>query len=334
MSAVRPLGYTLALLFFFAGDPAAVAQAPSPHPPVSSSGPATWPARPIELIVPWTAGGSVDIVARGMAQAMSDRLGQNVFVSNRDGAAGTLGFRQLAAAPADGYTLGAGPATPITNAPYLVKGVRYDASAFEYICQYFENVFAVVVRADSPHKTARDFIAAAAASPVKLNYGSAGVGSIGHLSAETLAEALKLKVQHVPFRGDAAALPVLLKGDLDFAVLAVASVRDQNVRVLAVFSDRRQASLPDVPTAKELGVATPMVQGLNGIFAPRGLPANVREALETACAAAVRTEAVNRTTINAGQVIDYLTGLQFRDRVVADYAFKGELIKRLGLESQ
>jgi tripartite-type tricarboxylate transporter receptor subunit TctC len=293
-----------------------------------------WPSRPIELIVPWTAGGAVDIVARGMAQAMSDQLGQNVFVSNRDGAAGTLGFRQVAASPPDGYTLGGGPATPITNAPYLVKGVRYDADSFEYICQYFENVFALVVNAGAKYKTAAEFIAAAASSPVKLNYGSPGMGSIGHLSAETMAEALKLNVQHVPFRGDAAALPVLLKGDLDFGVLAVASLRDQNVRVLAVFSDRRQASLPDVPTIKELGDTTPMVQGLNGNFAPKGLPANERETLERACAAAVRTETVNRTTINAGQVIDYLTGPQFRERVVSDYKFKGELIKRLGLESQ
>lgn len=325
MPRTRTVMSILALAFVAASATAAMAQTAMAQ---------AWPSRPIELIVPWTAGGSVDIVARGMAQAMSDQLGQNVFVSNRDGAAGTLGFRQLVAAPADGYTLGGGPATPITNAPYLVKGVRYDPSSFEYICQYFENVFAVVVNANAKYKTAKEFIAAAASSPVKLNYGSPGVGSIGHLSAESMAEALKLNVQHVPFRGDAAALPVLLKGDLDFGVLAVASVRDQNVRVLAVFSDRRQASLPDVPTIKELGVTTPMVQGLNGIFAPKGLPPHVREALERACAAAVRTDAVNRTTINAGQVIDYLPGPQFHDRVVADYKFKGELIKRLGLEGQ
>lgn len=215
----------------------------------------TWPSRPIELIVPWTAGGGVDVVARAMAQAMSTKLGQNVFVNNREGAGGTIGFRVLASAAPDGYMLGAGPATPVTNAPYLVKGVTYTPESFEYICQYFENVFAVVVRAESPYATAKDFLAAAKSSAVKLNYGSPGVGSIGHLSAENMGAALKLNIQHVPFRGDAAALPVLLKGDIDFQVPAISSVRGQNVRVLMVFSERRHPSLPDVPTAKELGVA-------------------------------------------------------------------------------
>ena len=111
----------------------------------------TWPSRPIELIVPWTAGGGVDVVARAMAQAMSTKLGQNVFVNNREGAGGTIGFRVLASAAPDGYMLGAGPATPVTNAPYLVKGVTYTPESFEYICQYFENVFAVVVKIGRAH---------------------------------------------------------------------------------------------------------------------------------------------------------------------------------------
>lgn len=319
MKALR-MGLAGALALIGAGITAAAAQ--------------TWPSRPIELIVPWTAGGGVDIVARAMAQVMSEQLGQNVFVSNRDGAGGTIGFRALAAAPADGYTLGAGPATPITNAPYLVKGVRYDAESFDYICQYFENVFAVVVNADGKYADAKGFIAAAASSPVKLNYGSPGMGSIGHLSAENMGEALKLNIQHVPFRGDAAALPVLLKGDLDFLVPAVSSVRGQAVRVLAVFSEQRHPTLPDVPTAKELGVTASVTQGLNGIFAPKGLAPAVKLALENACAAAVRTEVVARAAQNTGVTIDYLTSTRFHDRSVADYRFKGELIKRLGLESQ
>jgi len=294
----------------------------------------TWPSRPIELIVPWTAGAGVDIMARAVAQAMSDRLGQNVFVTNREGAGGTIGFRQLAAAPADGYTLGGGPATPITNAPYLVKGVRYDADSFEYLCQVFENVFALAVNANSKFTTAKEFFAAASASKTKLNYGSAGVGSIPHLSVENLAEAMKLNVQHVPFRGDAALMPVLMKGDLDFAALGVSSIRGQNLRVLAVFSDQRHPALPAVPSSKELGMTTQVTPGLNGIFAPKGLPSTVRESLEQACAAAVRHDAVTRAAQNTGVTIDYLTGTQFRERIMADYKFKGELIKRLRLESE
>lgn len=311
----------------------ALALAAGTVPAAAQSTTPSWPTRPIELIVPWTAGGGVDIVARAMAQAMTGDLGQNVYVTNREGAGGTLGFRALLAATPDGHVLAAGPATPVTNAPYLVKGVSYDADSFEYICQYFENVFALVVRADSPHATAKDLIAAARSAEHPLTYGSPGVGSIGHLSAENAAAALTMKVQHVPFRGDAAGLPVLLKGDIDFLVPAVSSVRGQNVRVLAVFSDERHPSLPDVPTAKELGVERSLSQGLNGLFAPKGIAAPVKAALERACAAAVKSEPVTKALENTGQVAAYLDSAQFRARILADYTLKGELIRRLGLES-
>ena len=295
----------------------------------------SWPSKPIELIVPWTPGGGVDIIALAMAQSMSDQLGQKVFVTNREGAAGTIGFRALADAPADGNLLGAGPATPITNAPYLVKGVRHTPESFDYICQYFENVFGVVVTKGSKFATAKDLIAAAQASSVKLNYGSPGVGSIGHLSAETMVDALKLSAQHVPFRGDAAALPVLLKGDLDFLVPALSSVRGRDdVRVLAVFSNERQPTLPNVPSVRELGVTNPLVQGLNGIFAPKGLPPATKTALEKACATAVKSDVVAKAMNNTSQVVAYLTGDQFRARAIADYKAKGDLIRRLGLENK
>lgn len=294
-----------------------------------------WPSKPIELIVPWTAGGGVDFIGRAMAHSFSEQFGQKVFVTNREGAAGTIGFRTLADATPDGYIIGGGPATPITNSPYLVSGVRYTPESFDYICQYFENVFAVTVTKDSKFATAKDLIEAAKVSPTKLNYGSAGVGSIGHLSVETMGDALKLNLQHVPFRGDAAVLPVLLKGDLDFMVAALSSVRGRNdIRVLAVFSDARQPIFSDVPSVRELGVTNPLVQGLNGIFAPKGLPQATRAALEKACATAVKSDTVAKAMDTTGQVVAYLSGDQFRARAIADFKAKGELIRRLGLENK
>src|SRR5262249_48540579 len=145
-------------------------------------------------------------------------LGQAIVVVNRDGASGTLGFNVLASAAPDGYTLGAGPTTPISSSPYLVKGVRYRVESFEYICQVFENVFSIVVAPDSPFKSARDLLSAAAANPGTLSYGHAGVGSVPHLSVENLADALKLRFRGVPFPGDMPMLQVLLRGDLDFGV--------------------------------------------------------------------------------------------------------------------
>jgi tripartite-type tricarboxylate transporter receptor subunit TctC len=291
-----------------------------------------WPARPIELVIPFAAGGGVDLIGRAMATSLSQQLNQHVVVVNRDGAAGTLGFGQLAAAPADGYMLGFGPSTPISNAPYLVKGVKYNVESFDYICQVFENVFTIAVGPTSKFKTAKELFASAAGKPGGLTFGHAGLGSIPHLSVENLAAQLDFKVQHLPFRGDGAMLPVLLKGDLDFGAPAVSSIRGQdNIHPLVVFSDQRHPAMPDVPTARELGVTTSVPPGQNGLFAPKGLPAPVKAALEQGCATAVKSEVVLRVTGNTGQSIAYLDSAAFHQQTAADYTFKGELIKRLGL---
>jgi len=293
-----------------------------------------WPTRPIEMIVPWVAGGGVDIVSRAIANGMSAELGQNIVVMNRDGAAGTIGFNALSGAAPDGYVLGGGPSTPVANAPYLVRGVRYGVESFEYICQYFENVFALAVREDSPFKTAQDLLAAAKASPGRLTYGHAGPGTIPHLAAENLGMALDIKFQHVPFRGDAPMLPILLKGDIDFGSTALASIRGQTIRPLLVFADKRHPNYPDVPIAKELGVAVSVPPGHNGVFAPKGLPKPVLARLEAACAAAVKSDIVQRSVANVGGLITYLSGEQFRAQTVADHAFKGEPMRKLGLEAK
>lgn len=293
-----------------------------------------WPTRTIEMIVPFPAGGGVDIIARATANAISAEIGQNIVALNRDGAGGTIGFNALASAAPDGYTLGGGPTTPIANAPYLQKGVRYQVDSFDYICQTWENVMALAVRQESPFKSAQDLFAAAAAGPGKLSYGHAGNGTIPHLAAENLAYALNLKFQSIPFRGDAPMHPVLLKGDLDFASTALSSIRGLNLRVLVVFADTRRPGYPDVPTDKELDVPTSVPPGHNGLFAPKGLPDAIRNRLETACANAVKTEPVLRALGNTGQIVTYLTGAQFRAQTVADYKLKGEIIRRVGLEAR
>jgi tripartite-type tricarboxylate transporter receptor subunit TctC len=171
----------------------------------------SWPTRPVEVIIPFSAGGSSDVIGRSVATALSELLGQQVVVSNRDGASGTIGFNALATAAADGYTIGFGPTTPIANTPYLVKGVRYQVDSFDYICQVFENPFTLAVAPESRIKSARDLLAAARESPGKLSYGHSGTGTIPHLSVENFTDALDLKLQGVPFRGESTMMSVLLK---------------------------------------------------------------------------------------------------------------------------
>jgi tripartite-type tricarboxylate transporter receptor subunit TctC len=295
----------------------------------------SWPTRPLDVIIPFPAGGSSDVIGRSVASALSELLGQQVVVANRDGASGTIGFNALASAPADGYTLGFGPTTPIANAPYLVKGVRYNVDSFDYLCQVFENPFTLSVASGSKLRSAGDLLAAAREHPGKLSYGHAGNGTIPHLAVENLADSLQLKLQAVPFRGENAILPVLLKGDVDLGTVAVVSLRGgHNFRPLLVFAPQRHAALADVPTERELGVGTSVPPGHQGLFAPKGLRPEVRAALERACAEAMKRDVVRTAIANAGHSVTYLTGAQFQAQTEADYKFKGELIRRLGLAAR
>ena len=199
----------------------------------------------------------------------------------------------------------------------------------------FENVFTIAVGPQSKVTSAQELLAAAKANPGKLTYGHAGLGTIPHLSMENTAEALHQKFAAVPFRGDAPLVPALLRGEVDFAVPAVSTIRPQPaIRPLAIFADKRHAAYPDVPTVKELGVATSVPPGHNGLFAPAGLPADVRNALEGACRTILKQDAVAKVMTNTGQSIEYLNGADFHAQTVTDYKSKGELIKRLGLGVQ
>jgi tripartite-type tricarboxylate transporter receptor subunit TctC len=321
---------TAALLLAIAAGCGAAQTANAQTSPAQS-----WPSRQIEMIIAFPAGSGVDVIGRALAQSIAQQTGQNVIVLNRDGAAGTLGFGTLAAAAPDGHTIAFGPTTPIANAPYLVKGVRYNVESFSYICQVFENVFTIAVGPQSKVTSAQELLAAAKANPGKLTYGHAGLGTIPHLSMENTAEALRQKFAAVPFRGDAPLVPALLRGEVDFAVPAVSTIRPQPaIRPLAIFADKRHAAYPAVPTVKELGVATSVPPGHNGLFAPAGLPADVRNALEGACRSILKQDAVAKVMTNTGQSIEYLNGADFHAQTVTDYKSKGELIKRLGLGVQ
>jgi tripartite-type tricarboxylate transporter receptor subunit TctC len=295
----------------------------------------TWPTRPIEMIIPFPAGGGVDAIGRSVATALSEQLGQQVVVNNRDGASGTIGFNALAAAAPNGYTIAFGPTTPIANAPYLVKGVRYQVDSFDYICQVFDNVFTIAVAPQSRFKSAQELIAAAKENPGKLTYGHAGTGTIPHLAMENFADAMKVKFQPVPFRGDAPILATLLKGDIDFSVSAVSTIHGKEFRPLLVFLETRHPAHPDVPIARDLGATGKEVPpGHNGLYAPAGLPGPIKASLERNCADAIKSNVVRQMIANTGQTLRYLSGADFLAQTVADYKFKGDLIRRLGLAVQ
>lgn len=297
---------------------------------LSSHAQSTFPIRPVQVIVGFPAGGSVDLMARRGATELSGILGQNFVVVNRDGASGTIGFGMLASARPDGYVLGGGPTTPISNAPHFMKGLKYTIDSFEYICQTFENVFAVVVRPESPFKSVQELMNAARANPGKLTFASSGVGTVPHLAISDFAHRQKLVLTHTPYRGEANLVPDLLAGRVDMSGTSIASVIGRGLRPLALFSESRHPAFPDVPTLRELNIPT-LPGGLNGYFAPKGTPEPILKVLESACEKMTRSESFIAAANKLNQRVQFLNRQEFTQRTAEDYRLKAELVKTLGL---
>jgi tripartite-type tricarboxylate transporter receptor subunit TctC len=290
-----------------------------------------YPARPVQVIVGFPAGGNVDVMARNLVAAMAEQLHQQFIVVNRDGASGAIGFGLLANATPDGYTLGGGPTTPISIAPHLMKDLKYGVNSFAYICQSFENVFTIAVLPDSPLRSINDLIAAARANPGKLTYGHSGVGTVPQLAVANFAYRTNLDLTPIAYRGEAPMLLDFLAGRVSFGSPSVGGIVGRNLRVLAVFADRRHPAYPDAPTFAELGMPS-MPPGLNGLFAPKGTPSKVLAKLERACERAVQSDAFRTAAERLNQPVVYLNGTAFAARALADYQYKGELIKALGIK--
>src|SRR5882672_9591179 len=272
-----------------------------------AAGAQPYPSRPVEMIIPFTAGSGLDVNGRTIATSLSNQIKQPVVVINRDGAAGTIGFSALAAAPANGYVIGFGPTTPISNAPYLVKDVRFDEDSFSYICQIFETVFVMAAGPDSRFKSAQDVLQAAKDKPNSVNYGTAGLGTVPHLSMANIGNTLGLEFQHIPYRGDALLLPALLRNEIDLAITAIATIREHpGIRVLAVFDDARNDAYPEVPIARELGIKRSVPPAQVGLYGPKGLNAPTEEALKNSCAAAAKDPDVLRVITTTGQRPKYV----------------------------
>jgi len=292
-----------------------------------------YPARPVQVIIAFPPGGSVDVMGRHLVAGISALLGQPFVVVNREGASGSIGFGQLAAARPDGYTLGAGPTTPISIAPYLMKDVKYGVGSFEYICQSFENVFTISVPPESRFRSIDDLISAARASPGKLSYGHSGIGTVPHLAVSNLAYRLGLDLVAVAYRGETLALMDVLAGRHDFGAPSVAVVAGQKMRVLAVFADRRHPAFPDAPTFSELGMPS-MPPGLNGLYAPKGTPPEILSALERACERTTQSEAFRAGAQRLHQPVVFLNRAAFSERAMTDYRYKGEVIELLGIKAE
>jgi tripartite-type tricarboxylate transporter receptor subunit TctC len=296
-----------------------------------------YPSRPIQMIIPFAAGGGFDQTARNTAQALAEVLKQPIAPFNIDGAAGSIALTRLANATPDGYTIGITPAVSLTSEPHRNKGVSYSLESFRYVCQVFDNIFSIAVQRDSPYKTIGDVIADARRNPGKVTYGTSGTGSIPHLAIADIEAATGVEFIHAPYRGDGPMQPDLLSGRLGFAGVLPSSflgqVKAGNLRLLAMLPERRHPSFPEVPTLSESGI--PVVQlSFGGVLVPAKMPPAIVATLEAACQKAVASPAMQAWAAGASQVLAYANGAAFADRLKKDSAAKMATLKRLKLTAE
>lgn len=263
-----------------------------------------YPSKPIRLILPFPPGAPSDLVGRMVAQKLGEQMGQNLVADNRAGAGGTLGLSLLAKSPPDGYTvMVTSPAIALT--PLLYSNLTYDPIRdFAPIARLasIENV--MVVHPSVPAKTLKEFVALARRNPGKLNYGSGGPGTTNHLANELLKSLEKLNVVHVPYKGATLATNALMGGEVDQVIVSVASVlpliKAGRVRPVVVLSEKRVATLPEVPTSAEAGFPEFRMSIWYGMLAPAGTPSEIVGRLYREIAKALDDPRMRQNMSNAG----------------------------------
>jgi len=304
--------------------------------PLGAARAQAYPSRPIAMIVPWPAGGSTDRHLRTLADIAGKQLGQNIIIENKPGAGGTLGPSTMAlTAKPDGYTIAQYP-LGMVRYPHMQKTNWHPIDDFTFIVGVSGYTFGFVVRADSPYKTFQDYIEAARKEPGKIDYGSTGIGTSPHLLIEEVAEAAKVKLNHVPFKGNADLMQALIGGHVMAASDATGwdkFVDGGQMRLLATFGEQRTKRWPNVPTAKDLGynVVSTSPYGLVG---PKGMDPAVVKTLHDAFKKAMDDPKHVELLAQLNQEPWYRNGGDYRSWAVATFAKEKALIERLGLAAK
>ena len=296
-----------------------------------------YPARPIRMLVPFSAGGTVDIVARLLGAKLSADLGQPFVVENKGGAGGTIAAALLAKSPGDGYTL-----------MMMHQGLAFNASLYDLpydtlrdlapIAQVGATPNALVVTHLLPVKTMQEFLAYARANPGGIAYGSGGIGSAGHLSVELLQSLTGTKFTHVPYKGSGPAITDLISGQIQAMLLTMPSVmpyvKGGKVRAIATSGARRSPALPDLPTIAEAGVPGYEYTPWYGMFGPGALPKERIARLNSAVNRALADAGVREKLAQQGLEVHTMTSEEFAGIVRADVTRWGKIIRELGVRGE
>jgi tripartite-type tricarboxylate transporter receptor subunit TctC len=294
----------------------------------------TYPTQPITFIVPWPAGGTADGSMRALSKSLSKELNVTVIVENRPGASGILGVNQLISAKPDGYTIGQIPLA-ITRYSHMGTINFNPLTDVTYLGRTAGLTFGLVVNSSSPIKTFNEYVAYARANPGKLSYGSTGVGTSTHVYMEDMADQLGITLNHVPFKGGSDNLNAILGNHIDSMMdssVWSAHVKSGKLRLLAVFTDKRVESFPNVPTMTELGVK---ISGSapNGVGAPKGLDPEIARILEKAIEKAAKDAPHLESLQKYDMPLMWLNSNDYTNYVKTVYDRERKLVDKLNLKA-
>lgn len=301
---------------------------------LSSQALAEFPERPVNLVVPFNAGGGTDLLLRGFAPHFAEALGGDAYVSNTAGGSGTVAAAALAQQKPDGYQLGYWSITVSTVQPQI-KDVPYDVDSWTPICAVAASPTLLFVNADSPFETIEDVVAAVEANPGKYVYGSSGPGAMTHLTTVAAFSGLGIidKLKHLPFQGSGPAKQAMAAGTIQFFGDTELLMQSGDFRPLMTFNAERLENFPDVPTATEVGIEAPLNELYlwGGLFAPAGVEPAVVETLSAACESAVGSEGFGEFAASTNTVLDYKNAADFDAFFRAQYASNKAIADAAGL---
>lgn len=299
----------------------------------SSVAQAQWPTKNITMIVPFTPGGSTDILARLIGQRFTEAWGQGVVTENRPGAGGAVGSVALARSPADGYTVGMGHIGTLSVNPSLYSNLQYDPiKSFAHISMLARVYNVLVVHPSLPIKNVREFIDYARQNPGKLNYGSGGNGSAAHIATAAFMVATGTQMTHVPYRGTSPAVADLLSGQIQFMMTGGPAVlphaRAGTMRALGVSGPNRLKSDPDIPTIAEAGVPGFDATQWYGMMAPAGTPDDIVAKLTKEVHGALGSKAMQEALERDGAEAWPTTPQEFRDIIASETKRWAEIVEK------
>jgi tripartite-type tricarboxylate transporter receptor subunit TctC len=299
----------------------------------------SYPTKPVRMIIGFPAGGPADIFGRALAQGMSTDFGQPVVVENISGVGGVLGVERGVKSAPDGYTLVFNSASPLVIAPFSLTRLPYDIKKDIALITLVVRVPEVLaVHPSLPVKSFAELLAYAKANPGKVNFGSAGAGSITHLAGELLKAQAKIDLVHVPYKGAAPAVNDLLGGQVQMGIFDVpvllGHIRSGKLKALAVTSANRAPTLPEVPATSELGYPNVNSDNWYGLVMPGATPADIQRRVHAAATSALHSDAVKEQFAKVGGIASPGTPQEYAKFMQAEQAKWGQIVTAIGFKEQ